>query len=86
MSTSSNGRICRRMGAQIMKSLGQSTLSDAERATEALRLLDALEDKFEVMKFHEARFVQDMMNKRNRMYATPKQLFWLRDLYELYCV
>jgi len=59
-----------------------------QRNTEASRLLDELIDEVGKMQPHEIRFVCDMNDKRERLElrCSGKQLFWLRDLYEKYCI
>lgn len=58
------------------------------RNTEARRLIEDLSSNTEGFAPHEAKFVLDMADKlaRNELRCSGKQLFWLRDLYEKYCV
>jgi hypothetical protein len=58
------------------------------RNTEAIRLIEELSVNTEPMELHERRFVLDMADRhaRNELRCSGKQLFWLRDLYEQYCV
>jgi len=60
--------------------LGQSTLSPAERVTEAKRHLTYLANYLEAMLPKERLFVEDMTNKLDGGFVSPNQLFWLRDL------
>jgi len=63
---------------------GQSTLTAAEKTTEAKRHVDYLEDRLEQMQDHERRFVESLMQSFERFgsktFISTKQLFWLRDL------
>jgi hypothetical protein len=58
------------------------------RNTEAMRIIEELSNETETMLPHERRFVDDMSHKVdiNELRCSVKQLFWLRDLYEKYCV
>jgi hypothetical protein len=71
-----------------MAGLGQSTLSDDERRSEAVHLLNELINNVEGMQSHECRFVEEQFCKKDytSFYISPKQLFWLRDLFQKYCV
>lgn len=64
--------------------LGQSTLTDAERVTEAKRHIEYLLPRVGVLSPKEARFVLDVSESLkefgDRTIVTPNQLFWLRDL------
>jgi len=59
-----------------------------ERNTEATRYIEELSSNLEPMQAHERRFVIDMDTKlkENNLRCSGKQLFWLRDLYEKYCI
>lgn len=67
---------------------GESTLTNAEKVTEAKKLIGYLEDHFEEMQPGERQFVQQMAERLetwgDTMAIMNKQLFWLRDLYEKY--
>jgi hypothetical protein len=67
----------------VTRKLGQSSLSDSERLTEAKTLLLELVDMTEAMNAKERSFVEDM---NERSYCSPNQLFWLRDLHQKYCI
>lgn len=58
------------------------------RNQEAFRLIDELYDHLEEMQPHERSFVGDVYDKKeaNELRCSAKQLFWLRDLFEKYCV
>ena len=58
------------------------------RNTEAFRLIDELSVNTEQMQSHERQFVTDMNDRkdRNELRCSGKQLYWLRDLYEKYCL
>jgi len=58
------------------------------RNTEAFRYIDDLKDNLEAMAPHERQFIIDMSDRkeRNELRCSGKQLYWLRDLYEKYCV
>ncbi len=62
--------------------------SQDDRNAEAIRILDDLLGGFEKMDARERRFVEDMNNSRDRgtLFCSGKQLYWLRDLYEKYCL
>lgn len=68
--------------------LGQSSLSNEERATEAKLLLQELQDYTSEMSKKEQGFVDDMLEKSTTLgfFVSPNQLFWLRDLREKYCL
>lgn len=59
-----------------------------QRNTEAIRLMEELKDQLEAMAPHERRFVIDMNTKKdeNNLRCSGKKLYWLRDLYEKYCI
>ena len=63
---------------------GQSTLSDAEKFTEAKRHVAILQDAFEQLAPNEQRFVSDLAERIERYgpktLISNKQLFWLRDI------
>ena len=61
--------------------------SNDDRNQEAERLIDDLAKEVDVMAPREAEFVKKMdANKAGGvLFCTPRQLFWLRDLYEKYC-
>lgn len=60
--------------------------SQDDRNTEAFRYIDELSVVVEQMESHEAKFIRDMADKkdRNELRCSGKQLFWLRDLYSKY--
>jgi len=64
--------------------------SQSDRNQEAERLIDELvmSPMLESMLFKERQFVNDMnLRKQNgSLFCSTRQLFWLRDLYEKYCV
>lgn len=68
--------------------LGQSSLSNDERVTEAKRLLQELQDYTSAMSKKEQGFVEDMLEKSTApgFFVSPNQLFWLRDLREKFCL
>jgi len=70
----------------LFNETGHDSIDD--RNTEAQRLIDELSTNTEAMQTHERKFVLDMADKvsRNELRCSGKQLFWLRDLYEKYCV
>ena len=59
-----------------------------QRNAEAIRLVEELSANTEPMETHERKFVFDMADRieRNELRCSGKQLFWLRDLYEKYCL
>jgi len=59
-----------------------------ERNDEAIRLLDELNANLEPLLLHERSFIIDMTNRKDAgtLRCSGKQLFWLRDLYEKYCL
>jgi len=59
-----------------------------ERNTEAIRLIEELSVNTESMQAHERQFVADMSDRKDRqeLRCSGKQLYWLRDLYEKYCI
>ena len=59
-----------------------------ERNTEAERYIDELSANLEPLLAHERSFIIDMSNRKdnNTLRCSAKQLFWLRDLYEKYCI
>jgi len=63
---------------------GQSTLTDAEKVTEARKHVDALIDHVAAMAPNEAKFITDLSEKFEQYgaqtFITNKQLFWLRDI------
>jgi hypothetical protein len=63
---------------------GESTLSDAEKVTEAIRHVGYLLDFTERMMDNERKFVEGLSDRLDRYGAktqiSNKQLFWLRDL------
>ena len=63
---------------------GQSTLTAAEKTTEAKRHVDYLEDRLEQMQDHERKFITDLIELFERFgsktFISNKQLWWLRDL------
>jgi len=70
----------------LFNETGHDSIDD--RNTEAIRLIDELYDELEKMEAHERKFIGDMYDKkeRNELRCSGKQLFWLRDLYEKYCI
>jgi hypothetical protein len=60
--------------------------SDDAVKTEVKRLLGELSTDTEAMTPKERSFVEDMNDKVDRITVSGKQLFWLRDLYEKYCI
>lgn len=62
--------------------------SQDDRNTEAIRLIEELSVNTESMQEHERKFILDMSDRKDRqeLRCSGKQLFWLRDLYEKYCV
>jgi len=64
--------------------------SQDDRNQEAERLIDelAVSPMLEDMPFKERQFINDMNRAKQNgsLFCSPKQLFWLRDLYERYCV
>lgn len=58
-----------------------------ERNTEARRLVEELAPFVSGMNPKEQSFVEDMLKHKesNGFRCSAKQLFWLRDLYEIYC-
>ena len=65
---------------------GHASIDD--RNTEAIRYIDELSTQTESMEAHERKFVEDMNDRkdRNELRCSGKQLFWLRDLYQKYCL
>lgn len=63
---------------------GQTTLTDAEKVTEARKHVEELIDHVAAMAPNEAKFVQDMHERfeqyGERTFVSNKQLFWLRDI------
>jgi len=59
-----------------------------QRNDEAIRLVEELSTNTEPMETHERKFVFDMADRigRNELRCSGKQLYWLRDLYEKYCL
>jgi len=70
----------------LFNETGHDSIDD--RNTEAQRLIDELSTNTEAMQTHERKFVLDMSDKvsRNELRCSEKQLFWLRGLYEKYCI
>ena len=70
----------------LFNETGHASIDD--RNTEAIRLIDELYPNLAVMLQHERQFVDDMNDRkdRNELRCSGKQLFWLRDLYEKYCL
>jgi len=71
---------------KLFNETGHASIDD--RNTEAFRYIDELYDFLEAMQPHERSFVGDMYDKkeRNVLSCSGKQLFWLRDLYQKYCL
>jgi hypothetical protein len=67
---------------------GESTLTDAEKVTEARRHVNALEDSFYQMTQGERTFVEQLAQRfehfGEKTAISNKQLFWLRDLVAKY--
>lgn len=67
-----------------MKLQGQSTLTDAEKVTEARKHVEALSDHVSEMAPNEQKFIADLSEKfekyGQRTFISNQQLFWLRDL------
>jgi len=70
----------------LFNETGHASIDD--RNTEAIRLIDELATQTEMMQSHERKFVEDMNDRqtRNELRCSGKQLFWLRDLYQKYCL
>jgi hypothetical protein len=70
----------------LFNETGHDSIDD--RNTEAYRYIDDLKDYIDAMEINERVFVEDMSRKKedNALRCSAKQLFWLRDLYEKYCV
>jgi hypothetical protein len=70
----------------LFNETGHPSIDD--RNTEAMRYIDELKDQLEAMQPHERQFITDMSDRkdRNELRCSGKQLFWLRDLYEKYCL
>lgn len=72
----------------MTRALGESGQTPEERAREAKRLAESLLDTTPAMKEHEREFVEKMAERTQeygeQTFVSPKQLFWLRDLYERY--
>ena len=74
------------MADKLFNETGHNSIDD--RNTEAFRLIDELSVNTEQMQAHERQFVTDMNDRkdRNELRCSGKQLYWLRDLYEKYCL
>lgn len=63
---------------------GQTTLTDAEKVTEARKHVEALIDHVAAMAPNEAKFITDLAERfekyGERTLISNRQLFWLRDL------
>jgi len=72
--------------ANLFNETGHDSMDD--RNTEAYRYIDELKDMTPAMELNERCFVEDMARKKedNALRCSGKQLFWLRDLYEKYCI
>jgi hypothetical protein len=70
----------------LFNETGHNSIDD--RNTEALRLIEELAVNMEPMQPHERQFITDMSDRagRNELRCSGKQLYWLRDLYEKYCI
>ncbi len=70
----------------LFNETGHNSIDD--RNTEAIRLIEELTVNMEPMQVHERQFITDMNDRkdRNELRCSGKQLFWLRDLYEKYCL
>lgn len=62
--------------------------SQDNRNNEAIRILDDLSPYFEGMDVREQSFVKDMNDRKERgvLFCSGKQLYWLRDIYEKFCL
>lgn len=62
--------------------------STDSRNQEAERLLEELETHVQNMNTWEKMFMKDLLNDKttHNLHISPKQLFKLRDMYELYCL
>lgn len=74
------------MAANLFNETGHDSIDT--RNTEATRLIDELVDQVGNMQPHEIRFVTDMKERVDNLTlrCSGKQLFWLGDLYEKYCL
>jgi len=72
--------------SNLFNETGHNSIDD--RNTEAIRLIEELTVNMEPMQVHERQFITDMNDRkdRNELRCSGKQLFWLRDLYEKYCL
>jgi hypothetical protein len=70
----------------LFNETGHASIDD--RNTEAIRLIDELKDHTGEMQSNERQFVTDMFDRKehNELRCSGKQLYWLRDLYEKYCL
>jgi len=70
----------------LFNETGHNSIDD--RNTEAFRYIDELSNQTEAMAPHERSFVTDMHDRkeRNELRCSGKQLYWLRDLYQKYCI
>jgi len=63
---------------------GQTTLTDAEKVTEARKHVEALKNHVKAMAPNEAQFItklaENFQKYGERTYISNKQLFWLRDI------
>jgi hypothetical protein len=63
---------------------GQTTLTDAEKVTEARKHVEALVDHVAAMAPNEAKFITDLSERfekyGDKTFISNKQLFWLRDI------
>ena len=67
---------------------GELGKSPEDAAKEVGEITDKLADAIAAMQSHEEKFVQSMYDRHaqygDKMFVSPKQLFWLRDLLEKY--
>jgi hypothetical protein len=71
-------------GEGAVKLQGETTLTDAEKVTEARKHVEALVDHVGAMAPNEAKFISDLEEKFERYgdktFISTQQLFWLRDI------
>ncbi len=69
----------------LWEETGHSSMD--ERVTEASRLVDEIAPFSASFREHEQRFLESVKDQiENKTFCSAKQLFWLRDLYEKYCI
>jgi hypothetical protein len=63
---------------------GQTTLTDAEKVTEARKHVEVLIDHVAAMAPNEQKFISDLAERfekyGEKTFISNKQLFWLRDI------